>query len=139
MNLISRELVLKGDLGVHGNLFGGKMLSFLDKAGAIEATRLCQSSKMVTVEMEKVRFLRSVKENQQVWIYGNVESVGNTSIVISLEARRHCIYTAGEKLVCSTKVVFVRVDDEGNKRPLGTGARMEIEKIIKENKENAKN
>jgi len=134
MELITRELVLKSDLGVHGNLFGGKMLSFLDKAGAIEATRLCQSSKMVTAELESVKFIRKVRENQQVWIYGEVESLGVTSIVIKLEARKRCIYTGVEKIVCNTRAIFVRVDDEGIKRPIGTGARLEIENIIKKNK-----
>lgn len=51
MELITRELILKGDLGIHGNLFGGKMMSFLDKAGAIMATSLCESNSMVTGEM----------------------------------------------------------------------------------------
>ena len=132
MRLITRELVLRSDLGIHGNLFGGTMMCFLDKAGAIEATRLCQSNKMVTAEMEGVKFIRKVKENQQVWIYGEVESVGTTSIVLRLEARKYNVYTGEEKLVCHTKVVFVRIDDEGNKRPLGVGAKLEIEKEIKE-------
>lgn len=130
MRLITRELVLRKDLGVHGNLFGGTMMSFLDKAAAIEATRLCQSNKMVTAEIETVKFVRKVKENQQVWIYGEVESIGNTSIVLKMEARKYNVYTKEEKLVCQTKVVFVRIDDEGNKRPLGVGARLEIEEEI---------
>lgn len=61
MRLITRELVLRSDLGIHGNLFGGTMMCFLDKAAAIEATRLCQSNKMVTAEMEGVKFIRKVK------------------------------------------------------------------------------
>jgi len=133
MKLITRELCLRKDLGIHGNLFGGTMLSWIDKAAAIEATRLCQSSKMVTAEMEAVKFIRKVKENQQVWIYGDVESVGNTSIVLKIEARKYNVYTGIEKLVCQTRVIFVRIDDEGEKRPLGEGAKIEIRKILKEN------
>ena len=133
MRLITRELVLRGDLGIHGNLFGGTMMSFLDKAGAIEATRLCQSNKMVTAEMEATKFVRKVRENQQVWIYGEVDKIGTTSIVLKLEARKYNVYTGEEKLVCQTKAIFVRIDDEGDKRPLGAGARIEIEKIIKDN------
>ena len=136
MKLITRELCLRNDLGVHGNLFGGTMMSWLDKAAAIEATRLCQSNKMVTAEIEAVKFIRKVKENQQVWIYGEAESVGNTSIVLNLEARKYNIYTGEEKLVCKTRVIFVRIDDEGNKRPLGFGAKLEIEKEIKQRIEN---
>lgn len=139
MELITRELVLRKDLGVHGNLFGGTMLSWLDKAGAIKATELCQSSKMVTAEMEAVKFVEKVKENQQVWIYGDVNSIGNTSIVLNLEARKHNIYTGQESLVCKTKVVFVRIDDEGNKRPLGEGAKLQINKIIQGKNEQNRN
>ena len=43
MELITREICLRQDLGIHGNLFGGTMMSWLDKAGAIYATQLCQS------------------------------------------------------------------------------------------------
>lgn len=133
MRLITRELVLKSDLGIHGNLFGGRMMSFLDKAGAIEATRLCESNSMVTGEMEGIKFLKKVRENTQVWIYGKPVSVGNTSIVLELEARKYNVHTHVEKLVCKTKAVFIRIDrEEGNKRPLGTGAKAKIEKLIKE-------
>ena len=136
MELITRELCLRKDLGIHGNLFGGIMMSWLDKAGAIEATRLCQSNSMVTAEMEGIKFIRKVRENTQVWIYGEVESVGNTSIVLKLEARKYNVYTGEEKLVCETKAVFVRIEkDEGGKRPLGTGAKAAINKIIKERNE----
>jgi acyl-CoA thioesterase YciA len=132
MRLITRELCLRKDLGSHGNLFGGTMMSWLDKAGAIEATRLCQSNKMVTAEMEGIKFIRKVRENQQVWIYGAVESLGRTSIVLKLEARKYSVHTKEEKLVCKTKAIFVRIDDEGDKRPIGEGARTEIEKLITE-------
>jgi len=132
MELITRELVLKGDLGIHGNLFGGKMMSFLDKAGAIWATSLCESSSMVTGEMEGVKFLKKVRENTQVNIYGEPISVGTTSIVIALEARKYNVHTGMEKLVCKTRAVFVRIDkQDGDKRPLGVGAKAKIENLIK--------
>ena len=34
MTLISTHPVKKGDLGFHGNLFGGKLLAWCDAAGA---------------------------------------------------------------------------------------------------------
>lgn len=135
MKLITREICLRQDLGIHGNLFGGTMMSWLDKAGAIEATRLCQSNKMVTAMVEKINFVRSVRENDHVWIYGKVSSVGNTSIVLQLEARKYNVYTGEEKTVCSTEMVFVRIDDEGEKRPIGVGAKDYIQDVIKGNQE----
>ncbi len=136
MELITRELCLRKDLGIHGNLFGGVMMSWLDKAGVIEATRLCQSNSMVTAEMEGVKFLKKVRENTQVWIYGEAESIGKTSIVIKLEARKYNVYTGEEKLVCKTRAIFVRIDrEEGGKRPIGTGAKTDINKLIKDRDE----
>jgi len=133
MELITRELCLRKDLGIHGNLFGGVMMSWLDKAAAIAATTLCESSSMVTAEMEGIKFLKKVRENTQVNIYGEPVSVGKTSIVIALEARKYNVHTGVEKLVCKTNAIFVRVDrQEGDKRPLGTGAKAKIEKIIKD-------
>lgn len=133
MELITREICLRKDLGIHGNLFGGVMMSWLDKAGAIYATQLCQSSKMVTAVIEEVKFVRRVKENTEVCIYGSVDSIGTSSIVLNIEARKYNVYTKVEKVVCTTKMVFVRIDDDGEKRPLGEGARKDIEEKIKEN------
>ena len=138
MELITRELCLRKDLGIHGNLFGGVMMSWLDKAGAIMATSLCESSSMVTGEMEGIKFLKKVRENTQVNIYGAPVSIGKTSIVLSLEARKYNVHTGVEKLVCQTKAIFVRIDrQEGDKRPLGSGAKDKIEKLLKD-KDNAK-
>lgn len=132
MELITRELCLRKDLGIHGNLFGGVMMSWLDKAGAILATNLCESNSMVTGEMEGIKFLKKVRENTQVCIYGKPVSVGKTSIVLELEARKYNVHTFEEKLVCKTKAVFVRIDrEDGNKRPLGVGAKAKIETLIK--------
>jgi acyl-CoA thioesterase YciA len=139
MKLITRELCLRKDLGIHGNLFGGVMMSWLDKAGAIAATSLCESSSMVTAEMESIKFLKKVRENTQVNIYGEPVSVGKTSIVIALEARKYNVHTGVEKLVCKTNAIFVRIDrEEGDKRPLGHAAKAKVEKEIKE-REDAKN
>lgn len=131
MEIITREVCLTKNLGIHKNLFGGDMMSWLDKAGAILATQLCESSKMVTGVIEEIKFIRKVKENTQVWIYGEVESIGTSSIKLNIEARKYNVYTGVEKLVCSTKMVFVRIDEDGDKRPLGDGARLKIEKILK--------
>ena len=139
MELITRELCLRKDLGIHGNLFGGVMMSWLDKAGAIAATSLCESSSMVTAVMESIKFLKKVRENTQVNIYGEPVSVGKTSIVIALEARKYNVHTGVEKLVCKTNAIFVRIDrEDGDKRPLGYGAKAKVEKEIKE-REDAKN
>lgn len=113
MELITTKIVLAKDMGVHGNLFGGTMLAWLDEAGAAFACQVADSSRLVTKHISEVNFKRPVKTGRIVKIYGKVEHVGNTSVSISLEARRHNPFSGTQKTVCTTKMVFVQIDEEG--------------------------
>lgn len=106
------------DIGVHGNLFGGNMMSFLDEAAAAYASQICDTPRMVTKKIEEVVFENPVKVGNIIKIYGEVDKIGTTSITVKLEARKHNVYTGQQKLVCSTKMVFVRIDDEGSPVPI---------------------
>jgi acyl-CoA hydrolase len=44
--------------------------------------------------------------------------VGNTSITIGLEARRHSVYNGSQKVVCTVDMVFVRIDGDGEAVPI---------------------
>lgn len=118
MELITTKVCMTMDLGVHGNLFGGRMLAFLDEAAAAYSCQICDTPRMVTKKVEEVIFQRPVKTGNLIKIYGGVEKIGNTSITINLEARKHNVYTGVQDLVCSTKMVFVRIDDEGAPVPI---------------------
>jgi acyl-CoA thioesterase YciA len=113
MELITTKIVLARDIGVHGNLFGGIMLAWLDEAGAAYACQVADSSRLVTKHISEVNFKRPVKTGRIVKIYGKVEHVGNTSVSILLEARRHNPFSGTQKIVCTTNMVFVQIDEEG--------------------------
>lgn len=106
------------DIGVNNSLFGGNMLAFLDEAAAAYSCQLCDTPRMVTKKIEEVVFQNPVKVGNILKIYGEVDKIGNTSITVKLEARKHNVYTGQQKLVCSTKMVFVRIDDEGSPVPI---------------------
>lgn len=127
MELITRHLCKTSNLGVHGNLFGGQMLAWLDEAGGILATRVCKTKKMVTVKFDEVIFHKPVKENHEVSIYGAVESVGTTSITLRLVAKRYDVYDTTEEEVCSIRAVFVRISHEGKKRPIDLEIRQQFQ------------
>jgi acyl-CoA thioesterase YciA len=118
MELITTKICMTSQIGVHGNLFGGEMLSILDESAAAYACQLCDTPRMVTVKIEEVVFKLPVKVGNILKIYGSVYKIGNTSITLNLEVRKHNVYTGQQKLVCSTKVVFVRIDDEGSSVPI---------------------
>lgn len=118
MELLTTKICMASELGVHGNLFGGTMMSALDEAAAAYACQLCDTPRMVTVKIEEVVFKLPVKVGNILKIYGEVDKIGKTSITLKLEARRHNVYTGQQKMVCSTQMVFVRIDDEGNPVPI---------------------
>ena len=41
------------EIGVHGNMFGGTMMSLIDESSAAYAAQLCDTPRMVTVSIEQ--------------------------------------------------------------------------------------
>ena len=118
MNLISTHVCMTKDVGVHGNLFGGVMLAWLDEAGAAFSSEACGSPRMVTVKISEVIFQKPVRPGQIIKIYGKILKFGNTSVTIRLEARRHSPYNGSQKTVCTTDMTFVRIDGDGESVPI---------------------
>jgi acyl-CoA thioesterase YciA len=106
------------DLGVHGNLFGGLMMGWIDEAASAMAVSLCHTPNMVTVKVDELVFKRKVKEGFLIRIYGEVEEIGNTSISFKIEARKVSVYTGEEDVVVTTNTTFVRIDEEGRPTPI---------------------
>ena len=118
MKLISSHVCMTKDVGFHGNLFGGLMLSWLDEAGATLAAEICESPRMVTKKITEVIFEKPVRPGQIIKIYGDLKKIGNSSIIVGLEARRHSPYNGSQRRVCSTDMTFVRVDGYGDSVPI---------------------
>jgi acyl-CoA thioesterase YciA len=135
MELITTHPIKKSDLGFHGNLFGGKLLSLLDGAAAGYSMQLCDSPRMVTVSIEKCNFEKPAKEGQLIKIYGNPSKVGTTSVTLYLEARAHNVYTGRQNIVLKTHIKFVHIDEEGNPIPIGEKGKNRINKLIEKNNE----
>jgi len=123
VELISTHIVKKSDLGFHSNLFGGKLLSWLDASAAAYAMQVCDTPRVVTVSIDQCNFERPAREGQLLKIYGNVIEVGNTSLSLKLEARSHNVYTGIQNVVLGTKIKFVRIDEGGNPIPISDKVR----------------
>jgi len=118
MELITSKLVKESDLGTHGNLFGGKLLAWLDEAGGVLASQVVDSPRVVTVKFGEIIFNKKVKVNSIVKIYGKTLKVGRTSVTLYLEARTHNPYNGDQKVVTNNEIVFVRVDEDGDPEPI---------------------
>ena len=118
MQLISTHPIKKADLGFHANLFGGKLLAWLDAAGAAFAMEVCDTPRMVTIKIDECLFKRPAKEGQLLKIYGDVKEIGNTSVTLYLEARAHNVYSGSQSVILSTNIKFVRIDENNEPIPI---------------------
>ena len=123
MILISTHPIKKADLGFHANLFGGKLLAWIDAAGAAMAMEVCDTPRMVTVKIDECLFKRPAREGQLLKIYGRVSNVGNTSITLQLEARAHNVYSGQQSVILSTNIKFVRIDENNEPVPISDRVR----------------
>lgn len=124
MQLITTHPIKKSDLGFHANLFGGKLLAWLDAAAAAFAMEVCDTPRMVTVKIDECIFKKPAKEGQLLKIYGDVKEIGNTSITMYLEARAHNVYSGHQTVILSTNIKFVRIDESGDAIPISDRVRV---------------
>ena len=123
MRYITQHPIKKSDLGFHGNLFGGKLLAWLDAAAAGFASEYCDTPRMVTKSIDKCLFNKPAREGQLLKIYGDVDSIGNTSINLNLEARSHNVYNGKQNVILATNITFVRIDEMGDPIPISDRVR----------------
>jgi len=119
MKLINKKICMGKDIGIHGNIFGGILMAWLDEAGAAFATEYCFTPNMVTLKVGELHFLKPLKAGNHLRIYGDVLHLGNTSITINITAKKFSLYSGEETTVCTTTMVFVRIDDDGTPTPIG--------------------
>lgn len=116
-NLTTRVLAMPADTNPAGDIFGGWVLSQMDNAASIAAGQRAQS-RVVTVALDSMSFIRPVKVGDILGVYTEVESVGTTSVVIHAEAwvRRERI--GNREKVTEGRFTFVALDEYGEPTPL---------------------
>jgi acyl-CoA thioesterase YciA len=119
MSLVTKKIVMARDIGIHGNMFGGTLMAWIDEAAAAFATEYCHTPNMVTVHVDEFTFRKPLKAGQHIRIYADVAALGNTSITLKVKAFKYNLYSGEETLVCSTSITFVRIDDDGTPTAIG--------------------
>lgn len=118
MELVTTYICKEFDLGIHNNMFGGRIMALLDDAAGAYASQLCDTPRMVTIKVDELTFKKAVKTGSILKIYGKVIKFGNSSLQLYMEMRKHNVYTGEQEIVTSTNMTFVRIDEEGNAIPI---------------------
>jgi len=115
--LVIRTLAMPADTNYNGDIFGGWLVSQMD-VGASTLAQQRSRSRVVTVAIDKLAFIKPVQVGDVVCCYADLLKVGNTSMTIKLEA-----WTLSNNLVDHQKVaegifVFVAIDENLKPRPV---------------------
>lgn len=116
-DLSLRVTMMPRDTNVHGTIFGGIILSYIDQAGAVHVRRHgCHN--VVTVALDKVVFHEPVYVGDVVSFRTRTLSTGRTSVRVrvTVEAARYA--TNAVITVTEADVVYVNVDAERRPMPL---------------------
>jgi len=113
-----RVTMLPRDTNARGTIFGGVILSHIDMAGGIAASRQA-SRNFVTRAIREVEFIAPVYVGDVVSFYTSITRQGTTSLTIkvSVEAERGKEPRHRVK-VTEAEVIFVAVDEGGKPIPL---------------------
>ncbi|MBW0454210.1 MAG: acyl-CoA thioesterase [Candidatus Kinetoplastibacterium crithidii] len=118
-----KELILKimpmpADANVNGDVFGGWIMSQIDLAASVPATKVA-SGRVATVAINSMQFISAIKIGDLVNIFARIIKTGRTSITVSVT-----VYTEKRpfqnNLIKAAEAVltFVATDNNGKSRIL---------------------
>jgi acyl-CoA thioesterase YciA len=113
-----RVTMLPRDTNARGTIFGGVILSHIDLAGAIAASRQAPRN-FVTRAMREVGFIAPVYVGDVVSFYTSMVREGNTSMIVEVLVEAERSGDAGKPVrVTEAEVVYVAVDEKGSPTPV---------------------
>src|SRR5207248_10564070 len=111
-----RITMLPRDTNSQGTIFGGVILSYIDKAGAIEAHRHTGMDRDATMAMLEVIFHEPVIVGDLVSFYAETLKIGTTSLTVRLLVEAERYGQPGKRArVTQAEVVYVAVDEKQSK------------------------
>jgi acyl-CoA thioesterase YciA len=120
-----REAILRvvprpGDINANGHIFGGWVLSQMDIAAGIVASREAEGS-VATVAIQSMEFIQPILLHDIVAVYAWVDRIGRTSIQIRIEVFASRNRGRQEVKVTEGLFTFVALDENNRPRPVKRG------------------
>lgn len=112
------DVVQPSNVNAYYLVFGGHMISLLDKAACISAIRHCES-KVTTVSMNSIQFYNPAVVGTILDIKASVNRAFNTSMEIGLKVTgTFPNENMAVKDICRAYMTFVAIDDNGKPIPV---------------------
>jgi acyl-CoA thioesterase YciA len=113
-----RVVPMPADANYHGDIFGGWIMSQVDIAGSIPASRRARG-RVATVAVNSFVFKQPVMIGDLVSLFAEISRVGRTSVTVDVEvyAQRNPTDEVTVK-VTEASLTYVAVGKDRNPRPL---------------------
>lgn len=111
------EMVLPQDTNYHGTVFGGRVLQWIDIAGAISAQRHCRG-KVVTASMDDMHFVVPIHLGDVVVLQASVNYTHRTSMEVGVRVEREERDSRNRIHAATAYLTFVAVDADGAPLPV---------------------
>ncbi|MFA9274624.1 MAG: acyl-CoA thioesterase [Candidatus Aquirickettsiella gammari] len=113
-----RVMPMPSDANIHGDVFGGWIMSQVDIAGAVPAARRA-NGRVATIAVNSFLFKHPVFVGDLLSFYAEVVKVGNTSLTVSVEvyAERNRLQADTVKVTEAT-LTYVATDSSRKPRQI---------------------
>ena len=106
------------DINANGHIFGGWVLSQMDIAAGIVASRRAKGP-VATVAIEAMKFIAPIHLRDVISVYAHVERIGRTSMGVRIEVVAQRNLGATEVKVTEGLFTFVALDADNRPRAVG--------------------
>lgn len=106
------EIVLPSHANALGTIFGGRIMAWIDIAGAIAAGRHARRV-VVTASIDALHFVAPVKVGHYVHIKASVNFAGRTSMEVGIRVDSEDPMTGQMFHTATSYATFVALDDQG--------------------------
>ena len=105
------------DITANGHIFGGWVLSQMDIAAGIVASRRARGS-VATVAIDRMEFIEPIHLRDVISVYAEIERVGRTSMGIRIEVLATRDRGETDVKVTEGLFTFVAIDENAHPRPV---------------------
>jgi acyl-CoA hydrolase len=109
---VMSELMMPQHANIMGNVFGGVLLSLLDRAAAVAAIRHA-GKPCVTVSVDKVDFKEPIHVGELVTAFARVNYAGHTSMEVGVKIIAENVLSGEKRHTNSCYITYVALDEQG--------------------------
>jgi len=114
---ITTEIILPNDTNHIGNLFGGRLMQWMDITAAIAAQRHCGHI-VVTAGVNNISFANAIKQNSVVTVEAKVSRAFSSSMEVFLDVFVEDLETGVRTKSNEAIFTFVAIDQNGAPLPV---------------------